>query len=144
MKDILDELDIMLHVHRKQRDLIRRFYKHVEHILDPEGRANGNDFKEENSANLTADERYHNYKGFPFPGDPEAGPNRDRSRTREQERARIIKRQQLVWFRIQYQELLSEVGDRIEELEGLRSAAKSTADSVGQHPSSPYAPSGLY
>ncbi|KAK3396852.1 hypothetical protein B0T20DRAFT_244041 [Sordaria brevicollis] len=129
VKDILDELDIMLHVHRKQRDLIRRFYKHVEHILDPEGRANGNDFKED-YANPTADERYRNYKGFPFPGEAEAEPNRDRSRTREQERAKMIKRQQLVWFRIQYQELLSEVTDRIEELEGLRSAAKSTADSV--------------
>lgn len=101
----------MLHVHRKQRDLTRQFYKHVEHILDPEGRTINNDFKEND------DERYRNFKNLPLPEETA-------------ERAKIIKRQQLVWFRIQYQELFSEVTDRIEELEGFRSAAKSTADSV--------------
>lgn len=41
------------------------------------------------------------------------------------------KREQFDWFRIQAFDLLSEVTDRIDELEGLKKSAESTAQSVG-------------
>jgi len=37
-KDIIDELEIMIQIVRKQKDVIKRFKKHVEAIFDPNGK----------------------------------------------------------------------------------------------------------
>ncbi|KAK3370744.1 hypothetical protein B0T24DRAFT_299103 [Lasiosphaeria ovina] len=112
VKDIIDELDIMIHIHRKQREVIRRFCKHVEHILDPEGQWKDGpwDQRHNEHMDLHRSNRFHNDPG------------------REHDRA--TKKDQLSWFRMQSQELLSEVDDRVDELEGLRKGAESTATSV--------------
>ncbi|EGO56226.1 hypothetical protein NEUTE1DRAFT_29386, partial [Neurospora tetrasperma FGSC 2508] len=110
VKDILDELDIMLHVHKRQRDIMKRYRRHVEHILDPKNRLSGDGFVEEDTS------------------DPSRKFKSDEQLETDEEETR--RREQLGWFRAQYQELLSEVNDRIDELEGLRAGAKSTADSV--------------
>ncbi|KAK4186519.1 hypothetical protein QBC35DRAFT_554014 [Podospora australis] len=106
IKDIIDELDIMIHVHKKQREVIRRFCKHVEHILDPEGR-----WKE---------------GAVDYHSKPLSSPSDNPQKIAEREE----KRDQLAWFRMQSQELLSEVDDRLDELEGLKKGAESTAKSV--------------
>ncbi len=117
IKDILDELDIMLHIYKKQREVMRRFCKHVEHILDPERR-----WKE----------------GAPC-GPPMPPPNATTAQNQSDEKAQqqairkaeqAERRDQLLWFRLQSRELLADVDDRIDEIEGLRKAADSTAQSV--------------
>lgn len=122
VKDILDELDIMLHVHKRQRDIMKRFRRHVVHILDPKNRCNSefdDEDRAESSRNSQLITRTKTEKK-PYCEEP--------SMDEEEEEKR--KKEQLAWFRVQYQELLSEVNDRIDELEGLRAGAKSTADSV--------------
>lgn len=37
IKDIVEELSIMIHIHKTQRDVFKQFVNHVEHILDPSG-----------------------------------------------------------------------------------------------------------
>ena len=112
VKDIIDELDMMICIHKKQREMFRRFCKHVELILDPEGQWR---------------------EGGPLAGDSEReNPAHAADHTNVQPiSAKVSKwRDQLLWFRMQSRELLSEADDRVEELEGLRTAAKSTAQSV--------------
>ncbi len=119
IKDIMEELDIMLHIYKKQREVMRRFCKHTEHILDPEGRWKEGAF------------------GSPVNATPDASSRQNSFDESDQEKAQQLalqqaeRREQLSWFRLQSRELLSEVDDRIDELEGLRKAAESTAQSVG-------------
>lgn len=37
IKDIIDELDIMIYISAQQRDVVKKFKKEVTHILDPSG-----------------------------------------------------------------------------------------------------------
>jgi len=112
VKDILDELDIMLSITRRQREIIRRFCRHVENILDPEG----------------------HWRSGLDPGSPrdtgeqQARDAKDKEEAKRQDKAR--RKNHLDWFRRQSPDLLCEVDDRIDELEGLKEAAKSTAQSV--------------
>ncbi|KAK0638992.1 hypothetical protein B0T16DRAFT_235601 [Cercophora newfieldiana] len=146
VKDILDELDIMINITRRQRELIRRFCKHVENILDPEGRwRHGTEDQSlaqvDNESEDEADPPPEEYSKAPDTS-PQNGTVNDKideeqkkkeaKERAHKERLRDRKRRKnhLDWFRMQSQDLLSEVGDRIEELEGLRESAKSTAQSV--------------
>ncbi|KAK4197015.1 hypothetical protein QBC40DRAFT_286353 [Triangularia verruculosa] len=110
VKDIIDELDIMIHVHKKQREVIKRFCKHVEHILDPDGR-----WKEGS----------HQFdRGVQSRAPHNTIDNMEKYYRRKE------KHDQLLWFRMQSQEVLAEVDDRLDELEGLKKGAESTAKSV--------------
>ena len=117
VKDIIDELDMMICIHKKQREMFRRFCKHVELILDPDGQLR---------------------EGGPLAGDSErenpahaADHTNAQSISTKAKRDEVFKRRdQLLWFRMQSRDLLSEADDRVEELEGLRTAAASTAQSV--------------
>lgn len=120
VKDILDELDIMLHVHKRQRDIMKRFRRHVEHILDPENRWSRCSYDDDDYTGPSQRSR---------PAADSDGKNnaKEPGQNKEEEK----KKEQLAWFLVQYRELASEVDDRIDELEGLRAGAKSTAESVG-------------
>ncbi|CAP61248.1 uncharacterized protein PODANS_3_11520 [Podospora anserina S mat+] len=109
VKDIIDELDIMIHVHKKQREVIKRFCKHVEHILDPDGRWKEGAVQHDRGTSRRAHSTTENMEKY----------------IKMEE-----KRDQLLWFRMQSQELLAEVDDRLDELEGLKKGAESTAQSV--------------
>lgn len=128
IRDIIDELDMMIHVSKKQKEVIKRFSKHVEHILNPKGLLQTN---------------------FGRATEPWASPRssrseewRDISTERRQERAASpsndhqggnydeLRAQQFMSFHVQYQELLEEVNGRMEELEDLKRNAESTAQSV--------------
>lgn len=115
IKDILDELDMMIHVYKQQREVMRRFCKHVEHILDPEGRW------KEGMIRDKPDDR--------APPAPTTASAAAREREWEQEE-QDERREQLYWFRIQARELLSDVDGRMDELAGLRKAAESSAQNV--------------
>jgi hypothetical protein len=92
--------------------VIKRFSKQVEHILDPEGHWR------EGSTSHDWDE-----------GRRPAPPTLVKSK-RPKEHEDQDKRGQFNWFRMQAFDLLSEVTDRIDELEGLKKSAESTAQSV--------------
>ncbi|KAK4237256.1 hypothetical protein C8A03DRAFT_34787 [Achaetomium macrosporum] len=119
IKDIIDELDMMLHIYKKQREVMRRFCKHVEHILDPDGRWKEGDMYDMN----------HEQAGNASSEQSQTVSPEDAERQRKKDEA-AEKCKQLYWFRMQSRELLSEVDDRIDELEGLKQAAQSTAQSV--------------
>jgi hypothetical protein len=119
VKDILDELDIMLSITRRQREIIRRFCRHVENILDPEGRWRSG--LDPGSPSDTGERQT-------LDGEQQARDAKDREEGKRQDKAR--RKNHLDWFRMQSQDLLCEVDDRIDELEGLKEAANSTAQSV--------------
>lgn len=107
VKDISEELDIMLSVFKRQSELIKTFCKHVENILDPESRwaaGSGDASPAVLHQDVNSDQKI-----------PDQG-----------------KQTQLKWFRIQSQDLLNKVSDRIGELEDLRLSARNTEQSVGR------------
>lgn len=105
----------MLHVNQKQREVLKRFARHVEHILDPEG-----------EWNKGAAAHGHEWDDGRRPPPPKVVRGHDPERKE--------RRAQFNWFRIQAFELLSEVTDRIDELDGLKRSAQSTAQSVRLSP----------
>ena len=128
VKDIIDELDIMINVHKKQREVIRRFCKHVERILDPEGRwpdgaADHESEHQQTRPHLRAPANTHSNT---LSGSNLTAWYEENIKKKE----RKERREQLCWFRMQSHELLAEVDDRLDELEGLKKGAESTAQSV--------------
>ncbi len=123
IKDIIDELDMMLHVYRKQREVMRRFCKNVEQILDPDGRW------KRGARRRTAPPDVQT-TSFDVPAKKEA----EARMRREQKAKDLERREQLFWFRVRSEELLSDVDGRIEELSGLRDGAETTSRSVSLAP----------
>ncbi|KAK4167456.1 hypothetical protein QBC43DRAFT_142137 [Cladorrhinum sp. PSN259] len=122
VKDIIDELDIMITVHKKQKEVIRRFCKHVERILDPEGNwPDGSDHQDQQDSHMPRAQS----------STMDTTPNEGKMTEKSDENTKVReKRDQLCWFRLQSHELLAEVDDRLDELEGLKKGAESTAKSV--------------
>lgn len=96
IRDIIDELDIMLHIVGQQEEVIKRFIKFADEVL------------ETNSAKS--------------PGQVASASPVD---------VRSIVADQIKSFNSRKQDLISEVEDRIEELQGLKASALSTAENVG-------------
>lgn len=113
IKDIIDELDIMIHVNNKQREVIKRFTKHVEAMYDPTG-----EWRDETTS-PDGDRSYRSQRQRREDGSPHDTPE-----TRKRER------EEFSWFRKQAYELILDVEDRITELEGLRKSAESTSQGV--------------
>jgi hypothetical protein len=146
IKDILDELDIMINITQRQKELIKRFCRHVESILDPEGRwthgteeyslAPVDDDETEGEASTISKGNSAVFDAAPQNG-TENGTREAKTKREAKERAKKEKmrdgsrrKEHLGWFRVQAQDLLSEIGDRIDEFEGLKESAKSTEQSV--------------
>ncbi|KAH6856111.1 hypothetical protein B0I37DRAFT_302218 [Chaetomium sp. MPI-CAGE-AT-0009] len=141
IKDILDELEIMINLTRRQREIIGRYCKHVENILDPDGqlRNNGPD-SQLLSAQYKSDDfdspdpRPRLSAGSETAGDSKKGKRTETQKQEEESKARkrdmARRKDHLAWFQMQSQDLLCEVDDHIGELEALRESAKSTAQSV--------------
>ncbi|KAK0701938.1 hypothetical protein B0T26DRAFT_735298 [Lasiosphaeria miniovina] len=115
VKDILEEVDIMLSILKRQREIIRIFGKNVEQIVDP-GRLWATEPDGMSSTRFFSDGE----EGRVYPGQHafEVQSNLTRKRT------------QLLWFRVQSLDLINKVSDRMNELEDLREGAKSTAQDV--------------
>lgn len=119
IKDIIEELDMMLHVNRKQKEVIKRFSRNVEHILDPPGNWRTND---------SSGAAWYDGRTPPVPvvstsqGSMASRPTSSVVDDNEQKK--------FDWFRQQAFGLLSDVADRIDELEDLRKEAEGTANTV--------------
>lgn len=103
IKDIIDELDIMIYISTQQRDVIKKFKKAVTHILDPHGvwkdkltTAPIHDAKGQDQKDAKTQKRHDDYFRFVHSAD----------------------------------ESLGDVEDQIGELEGLKKSAESTSTSV--------------
>lgn len=124
IKDIIDELDMMIHVIKKQKEVIKRFYKHVDHIFNPNG-------PRQTSFGHAAEQRRKSRQSWGSLDDSQER-RRDsafvsnENQTSDDE----LRKQQFDSFHVQAQELLEEVGDRMEELEDLKRNAESTAQGV--------------
>lgn len=95
IRDIIDELDIMLHIVRQQQEVIKRFVRFAEDVLRTT---------------------------------PAKPPGQIGSAT-PAEVSKIVE-DQASSFESRKTDLLSEVEDRIKELEGLKASALSTAENV--------------
>ena len=105
IKDVLDELDIMLWVSKRQQDVIQKFTKQAERILDPAG-------------------TWSNGKS------PAVKPSEPDKESEEEEKRRV----DFLWFHTQAEELLCGIESHIGELTGLRNSAESTSASVSIRP----------
>ncbi|KAK8062926.1 hypothetical protein PG997_015023 [Apiospora hydei] len=114
IKDIIEELEIMIHINRTHRTILRGFIHQVIHIMDPNGqlkpRISLHTVNEEQTEGTGPNPRANN-KGSRKPSDFVNEADYDR-------------------FETKAEELLGKVTSRIEELEELRRSAKSTSDSV--------------
>lgn len=107
IKDILDELNMMIHFVKQQKTMLEKFKKNASEIMDVE--------VENESERLTA--ILEGAEGAATP------PNADRKKILE-------KKQNLKWFERSAKELLSEIDNHLEELNNLRESATSTSQSV--------------
>lgn len=108
IKDVIDELDIMLHLTHQQKDVIKRFKKNVEHLVDPQGR----------------------WTALPQTPAPMGSPTQANETQDQGELEELRRRDNHQWFKVCAEDLLCDIDDRIEELEGLSKSAKSTSESV--------------
>ncbi|ROV99977.1 hypothetical protein VMCG_06156 [Cytospora schulzeri] len=104
IRDIIDELDIIMHIVTQQKEMITRFVKLAKEILKPP----------------TIDARSPAKSGF-FESAQDM---------LECDRTMNIMQQQHDAFKDHSDEFLSEIDDRIKELTGLKSSAESTAQNV--------------
>ncbi|KAK1723886.1 uncharacterized protein BDZ83DRAFT_741782 [Colletotrichum acutatum] len=118
IKDIIDELDIMIHVNGKQREVIKRFVKHVENIYDPSGK-----WRDE-TLSPDGNRDYFRSRSISQSGE-EIGSTEEARKQEEREK------DEFTWFRKQAYDLISDVDDRMNELESLRKSAETTSQGVG-------------
>lgn len=106
IKDIIDELDIMMLINRQQLTVIRTFVKHAEDILDPQG-------------------IWRDQKGSMFETTEDVStPDSDKkpaSPTMEEEKAKAAlfqkKKKDYLWFKAQADEVISDIESHIDELD---------------------------
>ncbi|KAK2028547.1 hypothetical protein LX32DRAFT_719942 [Colletotrichum zoysiae] len=125
IRDIIDELDIMIHVNNKQKEVIKRFVKNVENIYDPSG-----EWRDE-TLSPNGERDYLRSRSMTRADDnPERKGNDRDPKSKEEKQKRVREKDEFTWFRKQAYDLISDVGDRIAELEGLRKSAESTSQGI--------------
>lgn len=119
IKDIVEELGIMIYVQKTHRDVLKSFITNVEHILGPTGHQGL---------------RYS--RGSNGQGNIHRSPSSSgdlnftsSSQTVGQELT-LDNRDTYDWFKVNAEELTVKVNDRIEQLEELQRSAQNTADGV--------------
>jgi hypothetical protein len=138
--DIIDELGIMHQIKVQQRDIIKRFSRIAENMLDPFGEwrdksiiENDLDNDEErikdNAAEEDEDKERSKGKGREDPAGNKKGQKSEKNQSERIEREKK-RRFDLLWFKMQAEELLSNLNNHIVEVEALQSGAKATSESV--------------
>ena len=112
IKDIIEEVGIMMHINKTHRDILKSFIKHAKHILDPTGQY--------------CSDAGHRHSGLKSPEQSTPNTEKTTEATSHNENQRLA----YEWFSNNADELYENVGDRIEELEELEKSAKATAESV--------------
>ncbi|KAI2627735.1 hypothetical protein GGR54DRAFT_636858 [Hypoxylon sp. NC1633] len=118
IKDIVEELEIMLHITRTQRKLFQTFIENAENILDPFGRFRG-DKGREKRARLLWERSPKKTVDLPPEGDDSTKTKREQDKELDYH-----------FFRLNAEEYRENVQSRIEKLQELHDCATSTADNV--------------
>lgn len=119
IKDIIEEIGIMISIKKTNRDILKQFIGHVTHILDPSG-----NFGKQHARELTAKNVLANSL---IPKKPEHPPD---------PAAQMVDQDQkdsYDWFKVNSDETLGRFNDRIEQLEELERSGVNVATSVGLH-----------
>ncbi|KAK7993898.1 hypothetical protein PG989_007279 [Apiospora arundinis] len=124
IKDIIEELEIMIHINRTHKTVLNSFIHQVTHIMDPEGRLRNRFSMRKIDEEVTEG----------------TGPSPKMNKG-ERKPSGIVNKTEYDRFETKAEELLSKVTARVEELEELRRSAQSTSDSVRRHPFPPPLPS---
>ncbi|KAK7994992.1 hypothetical protein PG990_013765 [Apiospora arundinis] len=113
IKDIIEELEIMIHINRTHKTVLNSFIHQVTHIMDPEGRLRS---------------RFSTYRV----GEEvtEVTGTIPRINKEDRKASVVVNKKDYDRFEIKAEELLSKVTARVEELEELRRSAQSTSDSI--------------
>ncbi|KAI1259733.1 hypothetical protein F5Y18DRAFT_433045 [Xylariaceae sp. FL1019] len=106
IEDIIEELDIMLHISNTHKDIIKTFIDQAEHILDPEAKFG--------PADQGSKSQRHRKKSMVSGGDPS-------------ENEKFLDYQS---FGLKAVELQDRVESHVKDLETLRKSAKNTAEDV--------------
>lgn len=118
IKDIIEELEIMIHINRTHKTILKSFIHQVIHIMDPNGQL-------KNRFSMLKLDDEHTEGSGPAP----------RTNKTSRKSSGIVNEADYDRFETKAEELLAKVTSRIEELEELRRSAQSTSDSVrSQHP----------
>ncbi|KAI0127629.1 hypothetical protein BJ170DRAFT_381106 [Xylariales sp. AK1849] len=130
IKDIVEELGIMVYVNKEHRDVLKQFIIHVDHILDPNGQfgvasAPGPTFPRALDAHRTPMMTPLVTPLIELPDPLQMPEDIQAAATAAKERRDTYK-----WFKVNADELLTRVNDRIEQLEELERSAEATATSV--------------
>ncbi|ETS74206.1 hypothetical protein PFICI_14072 [Pestalotiopsis fici W106-1] len=118
IKDILEELGIMIHINKTHRDVLKQFITHVKHILDPHSEFTGKEAGVDASKKRIGLLRKTSANKV-----PKFSANANEETVQEQKNI-------FDWFNINADETRTRVDDRIEQLEELQRSAQITASSV--------------
>ncbi|KAI1817660.1 hypothetical protein GGS20DRAFT_599259 [Poronia punctata] len=110
VEDILEELDMMLHIANIHQEIVKRFIEQVEHILDPEGLLS-NTYKRRGKTES---------RSRPNPRTPTGNTNDN-------------KKAEFQAFMLVANECQERVNCHVKDLERLRTSARNAADDVGEH-----------
>lgn len=135
IKDILEELDIMIMISRTHKDVLKDFIRHVEHILDPDGIFSYNNWHRHRRMGTGAK---HLPKPPAFSGDHHQPKGKDAAEHAPHQADTESRKMIYEWFEINADELLGKVVERIEELEQLKRSADTTSNSVRTKLPPPY------
>jgi hypothetical protein len=150
IKDIIEELDIMIDINRTQKEVLRDFIMHVEHILDPHG-IYGFQHRRRKIKAMMMNNR-DSFAGRDDKGKgAERGGNTSSQNLCEANGPVFLTRKEATeedidqkdekddkhgtydWFKINADELLAKVTKRIEDLVVLKRTAQSTSSSVSSY-----------
>lgn len=112
IKDVLDELGIMLYLQNQQLDVIKSFVNHAKTLLDPKGEPGMSPATSPTSPN--------------FSGSPTSAASSRPTIDKDLE----IRKKNFAWFTRMSDNLVDSVKARIEELEALKQSAESVSGSV--------------
>lgn len=120
IKDIVEELDIIMHITKVQKEMLSSFITNAENLLDPLGKFGKNPKREIIGSNLWEKSNWaqNNLAGY-----------HDESNELFEKN-----RQDYNWFKLNSDELLQNMLSRMDELEDLRNMAIHTSSSVRSKP----------
>ncbi|XDG05343.1 hypothetical protein ABKA04_004958 [Annulohypoxylon sp. FPYF3050] len=122
IKDIIEELDIMIHITKIHKKILTAFIANAENILDPFG-----DFAKDKKRQMISRYLWDKSKNKPKEL-VDLWDAIDRGDDRDPKLKKM--RDDYHWFKLNADERLEHVEERIEELKDLRKSANNTADDV--------------
>ncbi|KAI1469067.1 uncharacterized protein F4812DRAFT_318490 [Daldinia caldariorum] len=155
IKDVMEELDIMIHITNVQKKMLTQFISNAESLLDPFGKFGGGNSKKRkiigNALWEESDTLYEDLLSYRNPAKekkrsnrkrekenkpPEGKAEKDNKGSEEGDPSETLKRlfkehrNDHNWFKLNADELLQTVNGRIDQLQELRNIAYHTAESI--------------